>query len=260
MKPLAKITIAAALFSIPLGAIAAPGSGVSAQALAELRAEVDETATALENERAAARDELAVLRAERAELERQVRAETTRAATLKRMRAEATTRSEERTEEARRWREPTMAAIAIAREHVHRTLPFAKTQRLEVLERIERDLSGARPDYARAVERLLRFIEEEEAMGREIALAQQRIDLEGEPQIVDVIRLGMALLYVRTQDGRYGWAVQGAQGWRIELFEEPALLDVVRARFAAHEANDALGPATILLPHMAAGASEAGMP
>ena len=232
---------AALLVSVPLVSVAAPS-------LAELRAKVDAAADALESERDAARDELASLREERAELERQVRAETARRSTLQKLRAEATARAEERDADASRWHAPALAAVEAARGHVERSLPFARADRLETLERIERDLAAAAPDHARAVERLLRFVEEEEAMGREVALTQQQIELDGEPQLVDVVRLGMALLYFRTRDGGYGWARPTADGWTFERLDDAELVEALRLRFEAHERADALGRADLVLP------------
>lgn len=216
--------------------------------LSTLRADVDEAAAELADLRSTARDELVSLRAEKAELERQVRAETTRGKTLKRLAAEAADRAEAMDEEAREWHEPTVAALAVAKAHVERTLPFARAQRFDVLEQIEKDLSAARPDHARAIERLMRFAEEESAMGSEIAYTQQSITLDGETQIVDVIRLGMALMYLRTQDGRFGWSYPASDGWRTEMIDEPALVEALTRRFEAHEANEALGPADLLVP------------
>ena len=215
--------------------------------LATLRAEVDQLAADVETERAAARDELAALRAERAELERQVRAARARKATLEKLQVEATKRAEAADDEARRWAEPMTAAVAAARAHVEAGLPFAKAARLKVLETLDRDLKAATPDYGRVLERLLRFVEEEQAMGGEVAYTQQRLDVEGTPQIVRVLRLGLALLYVRTEDDRVGWAVHGAEGWRVELLAGE-LADVVRARFEAAEDNRALGLAPLVLP------------
>ena len=244
-----RIRIAATWFALTLAGLplAARAAGITMADLAELRTEVDQLASDLEAERAAARDELAALRAERAELERQVRAARTRKATLEKLRAEATKRAEDADEDARRWAAPMQAAIAAVRAHVAQGLPFATQARLEVLDGLERDLQAATPDYGRVLERLLRFIEEEQAMGGEVAFTQQRIELEGTAQIVEVLRLGLALLYVRTEDDRVGWAVHRGEAWTFELLDG-ALADVVRARFDAAADNQALGLAPIVLP------------
>ena len=219
--------------------------------LAALRTEVDQLASDLEAERAAARDELAALRAERAELERQVRAARARKATLEQLQAEATKRAEDADEDARRWAEPMHAAVAVVRANVERGLPFATRARLEVLDGLERDLQAANPDYGRVLERLLRFVEEEQAMGGEVAFTQQRVELEGTAQIAQVLRLGLALLYLRTEDDRVGWAVRRGDGWSLELLDGP-LADVVRAQFDAAADNRALGLAPIVLPTLEA--------
>ena len=243
MRP-AAIALGVALATVPLVTVAAPS-------LAELRMQVESAADALETERANAREDLAALRAERTELERQLRAETARRTTLQKLRDEASARAEEREAAASRWHAPTLAAIAVAREHVERSLPFAHAERREVLDKIERDLGASTPDHARAVERLLRFIEEEEAMGRELALTQQQIELDGEPQLVDVIRIGMALLYFRTRDGEHGWARPTDDGFVFEILADPDLAEAVRQRFEAHEKADAFGLADLVLPSTA---------
>lgn len=245
----ARIILGLAVSAIPIVSSAAPPvSGEEAASVAQLRTEVETAAETLEAERAAARDELAALRAERAELERQVRAAQTRGATLERLAREATERAEQRDAAAQRWREPMREAIAVARRHVEAGLPFAPAARLAVLAGIERDLAASRPDYARALERLLRFIEEEQALGREVALAQQRLQVAGEPMLVDVVRLAMALLYLRTPDGRYGWAVHDSDGWRVELFTDPMVIAAVERRFASHEANETFDSAELVVP------------
>ncbi len=227
--------------------LAAHAAGASMAELAELRSQVDQLASDLEAERAAARDELAALRSERAELERQVRAARTRKATLAKMRAEATQRAEAADDDARRWAGPMKAAVASARAHVDRGLPFATTARLEVLDGLDRDLQAAMPDYGRVLERLLRFVEEEQAMTGEVAYTQQRLDIDGRPQIVRVLRLGLALLYFRTEDDRVGWAVPSQGAWAVELLDGERG-ELVRARFEAAEDNETLGVAELLLP------------
>ncbi len=235
-----------AVFALALP-VAAEAAGATMAELAQLRGEVDQLASDLEVERTAARDELAALRAERAELERQVRAARTRKATLEALRSEATKLAEAADEDARRWAQPMTAAVAAARHHVEGGLPFARDARLKTLERLELDLQAATPDYGRVLERLLRFVEEEEAMSGEVAYTQQRLEVEGEPQIVRVLRLGLALLYFRTEDGRVGWAVPTPSGWDVAILDD-GLAAPVRARFDAAEDNETLGVAELLLP------------
>lgn len=234
--------------SIPLLIGLAPPASGDAGDIARLRTEIDELAADLETERIAARDELATLRTERVELQRQVRAAKSRKTTLETLREEAVAQAEAQDVKSRQWDAPTREAIAAARAYVERSLPFARQARLDALDRIERDLSTAQPDHARAVERLWRFLEEEEAMGREVAVTQQVVEIDGESQIVDVVRLSMALLYFRTQDRRYGWVFPTGDGWEQQMLTDPRLVEVIEGRFEASERSETLGPAELLLP------------
>lgn len=233
------------LVAVPLAATA---SGVTPEALAELRAEVDTAAAEIELERSAARDELAALRGERAELERQLRAAQSRGKTLSRIQSEATERAEADEAQAIRWHAPTQAALAEAKAYVERGIPFAQAERAALLEQLERDLGAAKPDYGRIALRLWRFLEEEDAMVAELTRDQQRMTFGDTTQIVDVIRMGLALQYVQTPDGAVGWSVRESGTWRTELIEDPALAELIRARFEAHDNNRGWGPARLVLP------------
>ena len=234
--------------SIPLLIGLAPPPSDDVGDIARLRTEIDELAADLETERIAARDELASLRSERAELQRQVRAAKSRKTALETLRDDAVAQAEAQDAQNRQWDEPTRQAIAAARAYVEGSLPFARQARLDALDRIERDLTTAQPDHARAVERLWRFLEEEEAMGREVSVGQQVLEIDGEPQIVAVIRLSMALLYFRTQDQRYGWVYPEGDGWRQAMLTDARLVEVIEGRFEASERSETLGPAELLLP------------
>lgn len=221
----------------------------AADAIARLRVEVDDLAEQVHTERATRRTQLAALQAERADLERRVRAARARKVALGRIEADATARAEAAEQEALRWREPARAAVAVARQHVAEGLPFATAQRLQTLDRLEADLNSPAPDVARVVERLWRFMEEEASMGGEVSLGRQTIAFADQPpQLVEVLRLGMALLYVRTLDGQIGWARRTADGWRFETLDDPDATQVVQTLFDAHEVHVALGPAELLIP------------
>jgi len=217
-------------------------------AIAELRIEVDELAHFLAAERRASQEELASLRAERADLERQVRLEQVRQKTLLQMRRDHTAKVEALEADADRWVEPARRAIQVVRSYVERSLPFARAGRLEAIERIALELTSPRPDVARAMEKLWRLVEEEAALGQEIGRSQQVVEVDGQPTLAHVLHLGMALLYVRTLDGRVGWARRGAGDWRTELVTDPSHRARIEELFTAAERNDSLGPAVIVVP------------
>jgi hypothetical protein len=223
-------------------------AGPAADEVVTLRIAVDDLAASLASKRTAHREELAALQAEKAELQRQIRLGRVRAETLRRIEREDVARVEDLQAQANRWVEPATRAVAIVRAYLERSLPFAVARRREALDQIAGQLQSAQPDVARAMERLWRLLEEEAAMGREIAMDRQAITLDGTPQLAEVLRVSMAVLYVRTNAGELGWAVRSSAGWRFERLTDPAAIDAVGRLFAAYERNETFGPAPLLVP------------
>lgn len=247
--------LAAALVLSSSNAQGAEGSEARlAQELSRLRTEVDELAHRLEAERRRARDILSALRAESAELERQLRLERIRRTTFDRLEAEQKARAERLEEESEARLAPIRSALARARQHVERALPFRREARLRQLDAIAASLATVDPATGDALARLWRFVEEEAQLARELGWSQQPVALEGERQLVDVARVGMALLYFRTKDGRVGWAKRAPDpkrtmgDWVFETVETPALASAIRALVEAFEDNRTFGHHRIALP------------
>jgi len=211
------------------------------------RAEVDALAERLESQRRVMRDDLSALRAERAELQRQVRLEEIRQATLERMRVERTKRVDEQEGRIQSLLKSIQGSIASAKTYVATSLPFKQEERMRRLERIEADIAVTHPDPARALTRVWRFIEEEEALAREIGLSQQAITLKGKRLLVDVARIGMALMYFRLPSGEVGWVRRNNDVWEFEFIESQSARVTVMNVFDDLENNRVLGPKKLLL-------------
>lgn len=221
----------------------------TAESVVELRLAVAALAAELEASRAQTQSTLAALRAEKEQLERELRLARIRSATLDRIEHERADQRAAQQAEVTQWREPARTALATVRAYVERALPFSPAERTATLDRIEAELAGHRPDVARAMEQLWRFVEEEEGMAAEIGRHRQSIVLHEstDPQLVEVLRLGMALLYFRMADGAVGWA-RYDQGWRFEVLADPRLEASVRGLFDAHDDNAIDGPAVLVVP------------
>ena len=128
------------------------------------------------------------------------------------------------------------------------TLPFKREERIRRLKKIEADLAVTHPDPGQALTRLWRFVEEEEAMAREIALGQQAIELDGQRLLVEVARIGMALMYFRLPSGDVGWVRQTKGVWRFERITSPEARKTVLSVFDDLEKNRVLGPKRLLIP------------
>ncbi|MDZ4728759.1 MAG: DUF3450 family protein [Xanthomonadales bacterium] len=115
-----------------------------------------------------------------------------------------------------------MEEIAALRQQVSRGFPFKVGERLAELDEIESQLSGGVLPAQRAFNRLWAFVEDEMRISRENAIYSQSISLDGSNVLVDIAKLGNAMMYFRTRDLKYGRAVETSQGWRFELFTTTA--------------------------------------
>jgi len=107
-------------------------------------------------------------------------------------------------------------------EQVSKGFPFKRGERLAELEAIESQLSAGVLTAQRAFNRLWAFVEDEIRISRENAIYSQSIALDGENVLVDIAKLGNAMMYFRTRDLKYGRAVETADGWRFELLSNPS--------------------------------------
>lgn len=109
--------------------------------------------------------------------------------------------------------------IEMLREQVRTGFPFKVSERLAELDEITMQLNAEVITAQRGFNRLWAFIEDELRVSRENAIYTQSIDLNGENVLVDIAKLGNAMMYFRTRDMNYGKAVQTASGWRFEVLD-----------------------------------------
>ena len=108
------------------------------------------------------------------------------------------------------------------RDQVQSGFPFKVGERLSALDEIESQLNSGVITAHRAFNRLWAFVEDELRITRENAIYTQSINLGGSRVLVDIAKLGNAMMYFRTRDLEYGRAVETESGWRFELLDSAA--------------------------------------
>jgi hypothetical protein len=213
---------AALLAGLATGAWAQDPTEALAERLVQMRGQVDELQSELNLKREEYKNRMTYLTAQLTEMEANRDREALRVQQLEqeleRMRAqvaEAGATSESLA--------PFMLDNLVAlREQVRDGFPFKVSERLAALDDIETQLTGGVITAQRAFNRIWAFIEDEIRITRENAIYSQSIRLDGDNVLVDVAKLGNAMMYFRTRDLAYGRAVETPDGWRFERFTTAA--------------------------------------
>ena len=117
------------------------------------------------------------------------------------------------------------------RQQVRTGCPTTVGERVSELDEREAQLHSGVITAHRAFTRLWAFVEDELRITRENAIYTQSINLEGENVLVDIAKLGNAMMYFRTRDLQYGRAVETSSGWRFELLDSVSDQELVARLF-----------------------------
>jgi hypothetical protein len=111
--------------------------------------------------------------------------------------------------------EPMVATILTQlRTYITNALPFQTEDRLAEVSNLETLLADGSLEPQTIVTRTWNTVEAEFRLTQESGLFRQTILVGGERQLAEVARLGMVMLYFRTFDEQFGYAVpDGSGGW-----------------------------------------------
>ena len=94
------------------------------------------------------------------------------------------------------------------------SLPFKIRERRSELAALRKQLVDGVLSAPKTVNRLWGFYEDEIRLTHENGLFKQILSVDGEPRLVQVARLGMVMMFFRTEDGRYGFIDRHDDNWR----------------------------------------------
>jgi len=190
-----------------------------AAGLVELRDKVESLSTELELKKAEMRDLLQSAAVQKAELETQLKKEELR---LRQIEQNIAKEKEEVSSDrdSRESLKPTvLAQVAAIRDYVDVSLPFKRSERVSELNKIEGMLQRDELKPETALAQLWALLEDEFRLTRENGLYRQPILVEGEEMLADVARIGMVLMYFKTNDDEVGKVVRAGDGWVYDIVE-----------------------------------------
>lgn len=186
-----------------------------ADKLATLRAEVEQLSEALTEAKTETRNELQALARQRSDLQVELDREAVR---VQKLRAQLDNKRAKLadTSEAGQALQPVYdLGLRVMREYVENSMPFRRGERLNELDKLDEQRRQGVLTYPRALTRLWGFVEDEFRMTRESAVFQQSISLDGKQQLAEVIRVGMVMLFFKTNDGIVGFTARTDAGWQF---------------------------------------------
>ncbi|MEM6929529.1 MAG: DUF3450 family protein, partial [Myxococcota bacterium] len=209
--------VAASLLAPALAVGADDPLSTLAERLIELRGEVESLNDDIEQQQQEHRNRMSSLTQRRAELDAQIQRQDLEIKKLRKeidtLRAESTGLSEEIA-----TLEPAVTeASARLEAQVRSSLPYMTEERVADLTAVLRKMDAEEITAGRALNNLWTFFEDELRLARESEMFRQTILVDGEEQLADVVRLGMVMLFFRTGDERYGYAVRDGERWRYAI-------------------------------------------
>lgn len=193
-----------------------------AKQLVELRSTVEQTHEELESERKQHYARMTSLTQRRAELEADVQR---RELELKKLQQAISVSDRERDKaraDADALRPLVAEVIKSLSAHLDAALPFKLEDRRAGLTEIKSKLDKGELSAPRALNQLWTFVEDELRLARENGLFQQTIARDGKEELADVIRIGMVMLFFRTNDGAYGYANKSGDAWSYTTLDPAA--------------------------------------
>lgn len=205
-----------AAFAVVSPAAAESGRDL-ATSLVELRSEVERLTDAIEDARRSRRAKTQGFASRKAQLEAELQREELR---VRQMR-EARDRKKVEIERAKAADAALLPVVEVAaaalRAHLDRALPFQLDARRAAVQQIEDRLAEGLLTPRSALSRLWALFEDEIRMTRDTGLFRDTVEIDGEQQMVDVVRLSTVGLYLRTGDGRVGTLARVDGAWKTTM-------------------------------------------
>lgn len=188
--------------------------------LAEMRGEVEDLSDQLKKERAAMADQLRSLAAQKAELEVQVKKEELRIKQI-----EQSIEKQKGLSDSKQMEESNLKPLAAEQTekveaYMAAALPFKVSERTAELEKLRARMAEDKLPPEKVVSQLWALMEGELRLTGETGMYRQSIELEGEDILAEVARVGMMMLFFKTEDNRVGKALRVDDRWEYRVIED----------------------------------------
>lgn len=206
------IGLALLISSVPLQA--ADNVDKLSEQLIKLRGEVDDLTTELNLSREEHKQRMKYLYVQQSDLKAQQAHDIASIERLQKKLAEHQQQVSEFGADSSQLKPVLLKNIDSIEDYIRRGIPYKITERLSALEELKTQLNSNVIAGQTAANRLWAIVEDEISLTKENGLFRQIVTINNEEYLSSIVRVGMMLMYFKTNDGIYGKADKKAGEWR----------------------------------------------
>jgi hypothetical protein len=199
---------------------AAEAESNMAQKIVALRSEIDSMTSGLQTQREEHRAQVTSFSTRRADLDIAIERDQSLLQQIEQKIAEARTSNSSLKDNSEKMMPDFLKLTEHLKDYIATSIPYSRKDRLESVDMLVNQVRGGELNVFTAMGRLWALIEDEFRVVNEINISEQMIAIEGKEYLSSVIKIGSALLFYRSNDGRFGYASRKDTGdWEFIALE-----------------------------------------
>lgn len=111
-------------------------------------------------------------------------------------------------------------SIDVLRQSVATSLPFKREERIQALDDIKYRLDSKTITPNKAANQLWAYVEDELMLGKSNGIYNDTLEINGQEQLVKVLRLGKVAMFFRTHNEKYGLVIKEGGEWQQRSFDD----------------------------------------
>jgi hypothetical protein len=203
------------LSSVVAGTLSLSASSIEnlAEELVKLRAEVERIHEEVDSEKESFKMKFKSLQMQKTELEANIRREETRIQNLKLNLNKAKEENSRKVKDSKNLQPLAIETVENLTNTLKHTLPFKISERESALQELKNLILSDSIAPESALNKIWSFIEDEISLTKTNTIHKQTINIDGEEKLVDVAKIGMMMLFFKTNEDKTGYLKPDRSGY-----------------------------------------------
>ncbi len=184
-----------------------------AESLMKLRGEVETLNSQISDEKDAYKSQMRSLTAQKSELEGIISRKELKLKEIQKELSDVQVKITKASKNSLGLKPIVFDAIDKLETMIKTSIPFKTADRIAAVEKIKTQLQSSLITPQKALSYVYNSYADEIRMTKENAIFQQSIQLDGEDKLVEVARVGTAMMFFRTPDDKVGYVTRSNNGW-----------------------------------------------